>query len=161
TSGAFIPGHGTPTVILFGRARRPVGAKVRVVMGILGEPTTPEVAALGLVWASIAAHHGDAGYKDEFISVADIERTKLAAHPWSLGGGGAAELKERLHHLSTRRLGDLVKAIGRTTHTGEDHAFSAPADAFERLGIPPHRHVPLVEGELVRDHTIGQGDHCY
>jgi hypothetical protein len=25
TSGAYIPGHGTPTVILFGRHRAPVG----------------------------------------------------------------------------------------------------------------------------------------
>ena len=34
TSGAYIPGHGTPTVILFGRNRRPVGAEVRSVLGI-------------------------------------------------------------------------------------------------------------------------------
>src|SRR5690606_15268978 len=29
TSGAYIPGHGTPTVILVGRARRPIGDLVR------------------------------------------------------------------------------------------------------------------------------------
>ena len=33
TSGAYIPGHGTPTVILFGRNRRPVGDEVRAVLG--------------------------------------------------------------------------------------------------------------------------------
>jgi hypothetical protein len=38
TSGAYIPGHGTPTVILFGRHRAPVGDVVRTVMGIKGEP---------------------------------------------------------------------------------------------------------------------------
>ena len=42
TSGAYIPGHGTPTVILFGRNRRPVGEQVRAVLGIRGEPTTPD-----------------------------------------------------------------------------------------------------------------------
>ena len=41
TSGAYIPGHGTPTVILFGRHRPPVSESVRTVMGIKGEPSTP------------------------------------------------------------------------------------------------------------------------
>ena len=36
TSGAYIPGHGTPTVILLGRHRAPVGEVVRTVMGIRG-----------------------------------------------------------------------------------------------------------------------------
>ncbi|MGH8581177.1 MAG: Eco57I restriction-modification methylase domain-containing protein [Gammaproteobacteria bacterium] len=52
-SGAYIPGHGTPTVILFGRDRRPVGDTVRTVMGIKGEPTTPEDPAQELVWRAI------------------------------------------------------------------------------------------------------------
>src|SRR4051812_23126390 len=45
----YIPGHGTPTVILFGRNRRPISDKVRAVLGIRGEPTTPEDPACGLV----------------------------------------------------------------------------------------------------------------
>ena len=39
TSGAYIPGHGTPTVILFARNQRPVASKFRTVMGIRGEPS--------------------------------------------------------------------------------------------------------------------------
>jgi hypothetical protein len=38
TSGAYIPGHGTPTVILFGRNRGPVSPTVRAVMGMRGDP---------------------------------------------------------------------------------------------------------------------------
>ena len=53
TSGAYIPGHGTPTVILFGRNHNPVGDEVRAVLGIRGEPSTPEEPALGKVWRSI------------------------------------------------------------------------------------------------------------
>ena len=53
TSGAYIPGHGTPTVILFGRHRAPVGDAVRTVMGIRGEPSTPDDPAHGLVWSAI------------------------------------------------------------------------------------------------------------
>jgi hypothetical protein len=53
TSGAYIPGHGTPTVILLGRNRTPVGDTVRAVLGIRGEPSTPEDAARGYAshWA--------------------------------------------------------------------------------------------------------------
>ena len=39
TSGAYIPGHGTPTVILFARNRRPIASTLRTVMGIRGEPS--------------------------------------------------------------------------------------------------------------------------
>ncbi|WP_434047597.1 MULTISPECIES: BREX-2 system adenine-specific DNA-methyltransferase PglX [Sorangium] len=161
TSGAYIPGHGTPTVILFGRARRPVSPRVRVIMGSRGEPTTPEVPAEGKVWSSIAAHHGDAEYQDEYISLVHVTRKKLSTHPWSLGGGGAAELKELLEASAEKQLNDLVEAIGRSTHTGEDHAFVASAHSFERMGLAARRHIQLVEGEYVRDFSIWMGEHCF
>jgi hypothetical protein len=53
TAGAYIPGHGTPTVILLGRHQRPVSSEVRTVMGIKGEPSTPSDPAQGLVWTAI------------------------------------------------------------------------------------------------------------
>ena len=31
-----------------------------------------------------------------YVSVADAERESFHRHPWSIGGGGATELKERL-----------------------------------------------------------------
>jgi hypothetical protein len=40
TAGAYIPGHGTPTVILFGRHQQPLAPTIRTVMGINGEPST-------------------------------------------------------------------------------------------------------------------------
>ena len=46
-SGAYIPGHGTPTAILFGRNRAPVASVVRTVRGMRGEPTQPEDPAHG------------------------------------------------------------------------------------------------------------------
>ena len=43
TSGAYIPGHGTPTVILFARNQTAgSAATLRTVMGIRGEPSTPD-----------------------------------------------------------------------------------------------------------------------
>ncbi|EUA08693.1 DNA methylase domain protein [Mycobacterium xenopi 4042] len=38
TSGAYIPGHGTPTAILVGRNQRPSTETIRAVLGIRGEP---------------------------------------------------------------------------------------------------------------------------
>ena len=55
TSGAYIPGHGTPTVILFVRNQKPVTSVLRTVMGIRGEPATPDDASKGLVWSAIVA----------------------------------------------------------------------------------------------------------
>jgi hypothetical protein len=56
TSGAYVPGHGTPTVILLGRNRKPIGEQVRAVLGIRGEPTTPDDPSQGIVWRSIVDH---------------------------------------------------------------------------------------------------------
>jgi hypothetical protein len=69
TSGAYIPGHGTPTVILFGRHRAPVGDGVRTVMGIKGEPSTPDDYAKGLVWSPIVGQIDRAQSESEFVSV--------------------------------------------------------------------------------------------
>src|SRR6185436_19711030 len=96
TAGAYIPGHGTPTVILFGRARGPASDRVRTVMGIRGEPSTPEDPTRGEVWMSIVGHVDAPGSETSYVSVSDIPRSTLAAHPWSIGGGGAADLKQSI-----------------------------------------------------------------
>ena len=94
TSGAYIPGHGTPTAILVGRPQVPVGATVKAVLGVRGEPSQPTDPAKGLVWSSIADDVGLDAYDDSFISVTMLDRGALASHPWSLTGGGASTLVE-------------------------------------------------------------------
>ena len=81
-------------MILFGRNRSPNGDAVRAVLGIKGEPSTPEDASQGFVWQSIVRQIDRAGAEDEFTSTADVPRTTFNSHPWSIGGGGAAELKD-------------------------------------------------------------------
>lgn len=154
TSGAYIPGHGTPTVLLFGAHRRPTSDEVLAVLAKRGEPATPEDPAQGLVWSAIAEHWGDVGYEDDYVSVARVERAGLAGHPWSLAGGGAAGLKELLESRAAGTLGDLVEAIGRTTHTGEDQFYFMSAGAAARNGVAPERTVPLIKGEQVRDWSL-------
>jgi hypothetical protein len=156
TSGAYIPGHGTPTVILFGRNRRPVGNAVRAVMGIRGEPTTPEDPSRGLVWAAIAAQVDHPDSTSDWVSASNTARESFHKHPWSIGGGGAAALKETLDDNATSHLLDHIQDIGRTTHTGEDDAFYL-SPAVSRSRRLSDFCVPLVVGEDVRDYTIAEG----
>ncbi len=158
TSGAYIPGHGTPTVLLFGTAETPQNTDVLTVLAKRGEPSTPDDPEQGAVWSSIAEHWSEPGFENDYISIARTARTTLGKHPWSLGGGGAAELKELLEERAEKRLGDLIACIGRSTHTGEDGIFFVPPDAAPRLGIPDDGVVALVKGEQVRDWAIAEDE---
>ena len=153
TSGAYIPGHGTPTVILFGRERKPVDSTVRTVMGIKGEPSTPADPAQGLVWSAIVDQVNVVGSESAFVSVSDTPRTTFARHPWSIGGGGATDVLELINGSAAKVLGELTSAIGRTTHTGEDNVFFVTKDAVSRMGWEDVA-VPLIEGEGVRDYQV-------
>jgi hypothetical protein len=153
TSGASIPGHGTPTVILFGRRRPPVDSTVRAVMGIRGEPSTPDDPATGLVWMAIATQVDQPGSQSDFVSVADTPRTTFHSHPWSIGGGGAADLKQLLEENAGGRLLQIIADTGRTTHTGEDDIFYYPAGSLRTSRLSDCC-VPLVTGENVRDYEI-------
>src|SRR5664280_343723 len=56
TSGVYLPGHGTPTTILFGRNRRPVSMTIRAVRGIRGETGVPPDPSDAPVWREIKQH---------------------------------------------------------------------------------------------------------
>lgn len=151
TSGAYIPGHGTPTVILFGRQRQPVAETIRTVMGIRGEPSTPDDAAHGLVWTAIVDQIDRPGSESEYVSAGDTERERFGTHPWSIGGGGAAELKERLDGGCKQQLGALTSEIGFVVITGEDNVLLLKTDVPKRHQLRQTR--PLADGEVVRDWT--------
>jgi SAM-dependent methyltransferase len=157
TSGAYIPGHGTPTVILFGRKRRPVSSTVRAVMGIKGEPATPSDPAKGLVWSAILDQIDRAGSQSAFVSVSDTPREQFNEHPWSIGGGGAAELKELIDEAAVPRLGSAVESIGFASFTGTDEAFVAELPAFHRRNIPSALVKGFLFGEVVRDWRFQPG----
>lgn len=156
TSGAYIPGHGTPTVILFGRHRAPVYDVVRAVMGINGEPSAPDDPARGLVWSAIVGQIDSSGSESEFVSVGDTPRATFAKHPWSIGGGGAAELREAIEEAAVERLGESIESIGFMAITGEDEAFLVPPYIASRVAAPTR---PFVLGDAVRDWAIQSADH--
>jgi hypothetical protein len=153
TSGAFIPAHGTPTVILIGRQRKNNRAgTIRTVMGIRGEPSEPDVPELGLVWQAIIRQAKEPGSESEWVSVADTPREKFAAYPWSLAGGGAGALMAAI--VGKRpTLGYQISVIGRTTHTGQDEAFYLPSAAIRTRKLSSAA-VPVALGESVRDFGI-------
>jgi hypothetical protein len=144
TSGEPIPGHGTTTVILFGRARRPVAPVVRTVMAIKGEP------AQRLVWSAIVGQVDRVGSESEWVSVADTPRETFGKHPWSIGGGAAADLKEFIDDSASVLLGDIAADIGITAVTGEDALFIIGGLGVHRwIRLEANR--ALVVGDLVRD----------
>jgi len=150
TSGAYIPGHGTPTVILFGRSRRPVASTIRTVMGIRGEPSTPDDPSQGQVWTAITKQVNHPGSQSAFVSVADSPRDNFHKHPWSIGGGGAAELKEQLDD-SDRLLSATAADVGLVCITKADELFPQAGITFRRSSCERAHLRRFGTGDEVRD----------
>lgn len=159
TSGAYIPGHNTPTVILLIRNRRPVSAFVRGVFGSRGEPRVPQDPAKGVVWSELIAHLNDVGYESRWVSVVEVDRKQFSQHPWCVAGGGACELKELIEARTTVRLGQLTDSTGIVAVTGEDDFFLRGDKAtIQRYSIDSA--MALVEGDQIRDWSLGCSDYA-
>jgi SAM-dependent methyltransferase len=154
TSRAHIPKHGTPTVILFGRNRKPVRERIRAVLGIRGEAKTPVVPSEGLVWLAILKQIDDPGSESAFVSASDTARIAFQTHPWSVGGGGAAELKENIESTSTA-LANEIDTVCLMCKTREDEAYLLPLEALERNRVKREHQIASVQGDQLRDWCIG------
>jgi hypothetical protein len=153
TSGAYIPGHGTPTVILIGRnTNRNRAGTIRTVMGIRGEPRAPTDPGKGFVWTAITSLIDQPYADNEWVSIADTPREELARFPWNLSGGGAKELTAQIEHAAHARFSDLIESVGFMVVTGYDDAFlskhGTPFPWTESLEV-----TPFVIGDLIRDWT--------
>src|SRR5664280_1682387 len=150
TSGAYIPGHGTPTVLLFGRHWQPVNTTVRAVLGIRGEPSAPADPAKGLVWRSIVKHVDEPGAQSEYVTVTDWRRATVSAYPWSLSGGGAGALRERIERVR-QRLSNVMHTAGITSFTLEDDVYVRPPRALDRDFVERDVRRVMVLGDQLRD----------
>ncbi|WP_312777486.1 BREX-2 system adenine-specific DNA-methyltransferase PglX [Corynebacterium variabile] len=135
TSGAYIPGHGTPTAILVGRHSHPSRRKVIGVLGIQGEPGVPQEPMQGAVWSSIVDHVDDIEFEGQFISVTELDRDFIVRHPWSLSGGAAPEILTLLDKSQTK-LGQISNSIGITCFTLEDSFFLRPRNTLKNSPLP-------------------------
>ncbi|WP_306316463.1 MULTISPECIES: BREX-2 system adenine-specific DNA-methyltransferase PglX [unclassified Streptomyces] len=155
SSGAYIPGHSTPTVILVGRNRdwtRGRGDTIRTVRLVQGEPSTPENPEEGLVWRAIVTQIDEPGSKSQWVSVADLRQNRyFAKAPWILADGGA-ELNEQLNAGDTMPLKAVIEPpIGRAIRAGADEAYTRPNRRMIRTISDRSALRPLMVGEAVRD----------
>ncbi|MEE1841911.1 BREX-2 system adenine-specific DNA-methyltransferase PglX [Streptomyces sp. NPDC088190] len=154
TSGAYIPGHGTPTVILIGKRRTGSGRSetIRTVRSIQGEPGSPGKAEDGRVWTSIVDQIDRAGSVSSWVSVDDLDRNRyFAKQPWILADGGL-ELNEAIETSSDAILkSKLSRDIGFASFPGQDDSFISTPQALHRGGVSPEVAMPLIVGETVRD----------
>lgn len=154
TAGAYIPGHGTPTVILLGRNRRPVSDSVRVAMGIQGEPSTPADPSKGLVWSAIISQIDCPATESSFVSVDDVARDRFKGHPWSIGGGGAADLKTLIDESAVGMLSSLADSLGIMCFTLEDEVYFSTRAALQRRAVEKSLLRTVVQGEGIRDWCV-------
>lgn len=154
TSGAYIPGHSTPTVILVGRplegSRRQ--ATIRTVRSVQGEPSAPENAEDGLVWKAIVEQITCPGSAGQWISTDDLDRERyFGRQPWVLSDGGR-EMLDKIHSISIRPMKTAIESpIGRAIRAGADEAYIRPLRATYRTMVDRRGLHPLMVGEVVRD----------
>ncbi|MFI9462619.1 BREX-2 system adenine-specific DNA-methyltransferase PglX [Streptomyces xiamenensis] len=155
TSGAFIPGHGTPTVILIGRRRWSARElTIRTVRSIQGEPASPKVAQEGVVWRSIVDQIDQPDSVSQWVSVGDLDRNHhFGRHPWILADHGL-EMVTALHSAAASTLGARSESIGACAVTREDDAYMVGSGYLRRKRIPAAQQRPIVEGTQVRDYQI-------
>jgi hypothetical protein len=159
TSGAFIPGHGTPTVILIGRRRFPrADSTIRAVLGVHGEPGQPEDPALGSVWQAIIKQVGSPGSESDWVSVDDLRRDQFVEHPWSLSGGGAGGVIEFITDNSVKVLGGWASRLGVFGMTNADDVMLAPLSAWHRTVNDDSWVRRVIVGDELRDWRLGEGD---
>ena len=152
-SGLLFPGHGTPTLILFGFSKAPEkGQKITVTAGLKGDlRTAPEDSPL---WASIVEHHSCVNYADEWVTVTARPREELAKHPW-IFSEEAKDLVERLSNLSGTPLEtQCSEKIGAQFITGADEIYVLPWHLARRSGIPQEFIQQYATGEDIRDWQV-------
>jgi hypothetical protein len=152
TSGAYIPGHGTPTVILMGRCRLPrPDSTIRTVLGVQGEPEQPDVPAKGLVWTAITQQIDHPGSESQWVTVTYIPRQRFARHPWSLSGGSSGELLNQLNSSVRPRIRKfLADPVGFAAFSANDEAFNFPISWHSRHNTPSALVRQLVAGKDIK-----------
>ena len=154
TSGVYLPGHGTPTTILLARHRSPVSQTIRAVRGIRGEIGVPEEPANAPVWREIADHLDQPGFEGTRVSIADADRDSFSAHPWAIGGGGAAELKDQLDEVACQTLAAASKDLGVFGICAADDVMVADQATFHRRKLPAELYSFLSTGDKIRDWSV-------
>ena len=155
TSGVYIPGHATPTVILLGRNQMHSTHQVWAILGKRGEPRRPADPPLGLVWSAIAStNRMQIADESPFITSTVVSAKDFQNHPWSLGGGEASGIKAAIEEMP-QRLHQITDSIGNLTKMIADEMYFDAPPSVRKSGDCPS--ITLLEGEYVRDWNADQG----
>ncbi|MFJ5933613.1 BREX-2 system adenine-specific DNA-methyltransferase PglX [Streptomyces sp. NPDC093071] len=161
TSGAYIPGHSTPTVILIGKHRdgRKRSTTIRTVRSIQGEPTTPESGQDGLVWNAILRQIDTPGSASQWISVDDLDRDRyFSKKPWVLVDGGL-EVIELLSSSGTEKLKSKCVRVGFYGDTHADDALNFPLHVLRKNNAENQFIERVSFGDEVRDYVAKYQNH--
>jgi hypothetical protein len=152
TSGAFIPGHGTPTVILVGKRRG--GSErshtIRTARSVQGEPFSRRNPADGKVWKAIVENIDYPGHAGPWITVDDLPRESYSKHPWMLAAGGL-EIIEQINSAKRMPLKQVVSRVGFYGVLGSDDVMTAPVSVYRKINAEQNFIRRLVIGDEVRD----------
>ncbi|MEV5881403.1 BREX-2 system adenine-specific DNA-methyltransferase PglX [Streptomyces sp. NPDC052020] len=163
TSGAYIPGHGTPTVILVGRRRggHHRASTVLTVRSVQGEPGVPDDPAKGQVWSAIVDQIETPGSVSKWVSVDNLDRKRyFAKQPWVLADGGQ-ELIDGLEAAGGPKLRNRAKRFGYTGQTNADSIMISSRAAWLRRGGEEDLGRTLVLGEELRDWLHSEGTYTF
>lgn len=153
TSGAYIPGHSTPTVILIGTCRvgKNQSGTIRTVRSIQGEPAAPENGEEGLVWRAIVDQVDKPGSIGRWVSVDDLDRERyFGKQPWILIDGGL-EMVEAITRGAESFIREVVNSVGITGFTLNDDLYVLPTPCARRHRIPMEFTREFVTGDSLRD----------
>lgn len=150
-SGLLFPGHGTPTILVFGTNMAPEPKSITRLTAI--QPgggdlrTAPEESPL---WRSIDLHHDDPGYSDTSITVGDRPYREMLHHPWNLDVA-AVVLQSLLTDRKIPLSAFLPGQMGVSLVTLANEIYANEPHVIRRAGIPISGLVPYVPGENVRN----------
>ena len=151
-SGVYIPGHGTPTVIMVIAKGHPTGNAVKVVACRRGETATPSDPARGAIWSSIADNYHNKEFDDRYIQIAQYMREELNHHPWSLSANRV--LLRRIEKQRAVELRELAFYLGPGCLTGIDEVYLMSEDQARRAKIESTYVKWATRGEDIRDWSL-------
>jgi hypothetical protein len=148
--GVELEGHDTPTTIMFGRNQLPLSTLVRIVRSVRRDPSN--ISEEGSPsWNAIVSQIDINGSNSDYISVSDTDRSVLCRHPWSMGGGGAAELKAKLDSLFAKLSTSQNARIGGAARIAHEEVFIFSKSRAHQSKIPEDNFRGYLIGEAVRD----------
>jgi hypothetical protein len=160
TSGCYLPGHGTPTLLLFGRSRPSNHTSVITVLGKRGEQQVPVDPSSAPVWLEITNQNENIGFNGEHISVELVERTVVRRHPWILAGGGRRHLVETIERACTGTLRTETGGLRVCAVMAADDVYTLPSSVAARHDFPVAYISIFGTGEYIRDWQLSSNFIC-